>query len=73
MSEVYFRRIFHTLYGKSPKEYMIAMRIERARQLLSDGGFSVREVAALCGYFEETHFSREFKRHVGCAPSEFIK
>lgn len=73
MSEVYFRRIFRALHGKGPKEYMIGMRIERARQLLSDGGFSVREVAALCGYFEETHFSREFKRHVGCAPSNFIK
>lgn len=71
ISEVYFRRIFHALYGKSPKEYVIDMRIERARRLLSDGGFTVREVAALCGYFEETHFSREFKRHVGCSPSDY--
>lgn len=73
ISEVYFRRIFHALHGKSPKEYVIDMRIERARRLLSDGSFTVREVAALCGYFEETHFSREFKRHTGCSPSDYAK
>ena len=73
ISEVYFRRIFHALHGKSPKEYVIDMRIERARRLLSDGSFTVREVAALCGYFEETHFSREFKRHTGCSPSDYVK
>lgn len=73
ISEVYFRRIFHALHGKSPKEYVIDMRIERARRLLSDGGFSVREVAALCGYYEETHFSREFKHHTGCSPSDYAK
>ena len=71
MSEVYFRHIFSALHGKSPKEYIIDMRIERAKSLLASGQFSVREIAALCGYFEETHFSREFKRRTGRRPSEY--
>ena len=71
ISEVYFRRIFHALHGKSPKDYVIDLRIERASRLLSDGGFSVREVAELCGYFEETHFSREFKKRTGITPASY--
>jgi transcriptional regulator GlxA family with amidase domain len=49
------------------------MRIERARQMLADGSFSVRQVAALCGYFEETHFSREFKHRIGVSPAGYRK
>ena len=71
MSEVYFRRIFRTLHGKSPTDYIIDMRMERASRLLFDGGFSVREVAELCGYYEETHFSREFKKRMGISPASY--
>ncbi len=71
MSEVYFRRIFHDLHGKSPKDYIADMRITRACQLLSDGGFSILAISKLCGYSEPTHFSREFKRRVGVCPADY--
>ena len=71
MSEVYFRRLFLARYGKSPKDYVTALRIERACRLLSDGGFSTGEIALLCGYAEQAHFSREFKRHVGVSPTDY--
>ena len=73
MSEVYFRRIFSAIHGKSPKDYIIDMRMERAKSLLAGGQFSVRETAALCGYFEETHFSREFKHRIGHCPSDYTE
>ena len=71
MSEVYFRRLSLSRYGKSPKDYVTALRIERACRLLSDGGFSTGEIALLCGYAEQAHFSREFKRHVGVSPTDY--
>ncbi len=71
VSEVYFRRLFLAKYGVSPKEYLINLRIRYAKQLLSSGEFSVSRVAELCGYPEPCHFSREFSRIVGVAPSEY--
>ncbi|MBQ8849122.1 MAG: helix-turn-helix transcriptional regulator [Clostridia bacterium] len=71
MSEVYFRRIFINRFGVSPKEYMIRKRIEYAKQLLSSGQFSIKEVAELCGYSEPCHFSREFSKRVGVSPTDY--
>ena len=73
VSEVYFRRLFQSKHGISPKEYIVRRRIEYARELLSSGQFTVSEVARLAGYGELCHFSREFKRRVGLAPSEYRK
>lgn len=71
VSEVYFRRIFEKRFKMSPKEYMIRKRIEYAKQLLASGQVSVAETAAICGYGEPCHFSREFKRRTGMAPKEY--
>ena len=71
ISEVYFRRIFSEYYGISPKEYVIRMRLEYAKELLLSGQLSVGETAELCGYAEPCHFSREFHKRVGCSPAEY--
>ena len=71
VSEVYFRRLFLHFFGVSPKEYMIKKRMDYARVLLRSGDFSVSETAALCGYAEPCHFSREFSRRVGVNPSQY--
>lgn len=71
VSEVYFRKNFQDQFGISPKEYLIRMRMEYAKSLLLSEQFSVSEVATLCGYAEPCHFSREFLRRVGVAPSQY--
>ncbi len=71
ISEVYFRKIFLDKMGVSPKEYIIAMRMDYAKQLLAAGQLSVGEVAALCGYAEVCHFSREFAARVGVSPGKY--
>jgi AraC-like DNA-binding protein len=73
ISEAYFRRIFLNEFGTSPKEYMIGLRINYAKQLLESGDFTVSQAAQLCGYAEPCHFSREFAKHVGVPPSEYQK
>ena len=73
ISEVYFRRLFLSAFGLSPKEYIIQKRIEYAKNLLSSTEYSVSEVAALCGYAEPCHFSREFSRRVGTPPGKYRK
>jgi len=71
ISEAYFRRIFISKFGVSPKEYIINMRMNYAKQLLKSGQFSVGETANLCGYAEECHFSREFTKRVGVNPKKY--
>lgn len=71
VSEAYFRRLFLEKFGISPKEHIIHLRIGYAKQLLESKQFSVSEVAALCGYAEPCHFSREFTKRVGISPSEY--
>jgi AraC-like DNA-binding protein len=71
VSEVYLRKIFEKKFGVSPKEYMISLRMEYAKQLLSSGEVGVAEVAQMCGYAEPCHFSREFKKRFGISPKNY--
>jgi len=71
VSEVYLRKIFEKKLGVSPKEYMISLRMEYAKQLLSSGEVGVAEVAQMCGYAEPCHFSREFKKRFGTSPKNY--
>ncbi len=73
ISEAYFRRIFMDKFGTSPKEYIIGLRMNYARDLLQSGMLSVSEVARICGYAEQCHFSREFKKAFGVCPSQYKK
>ncbi len=71
ISDAYFRRLFAGKYGLSPKEYIIKLRMDLAKMLLSSGDLSVSETASFCGYAEPCHFSREFARHVGVSPKAY--
>ena len=71
VSEVYLRKIFEKKLGVSPKEYMISLRMEYAKQLLSSGEVGVAEAAQMCGYAEPCHFSREFKKRFGVSPKNY--
>ena len=67
----YFRRLFREHFGDSPISYINKMKIKKAEELLSSGMYSISEAAYLSGYTDLSHFSREFKRHVGLAPKEY--
>jgi AraC-like DNA-binding protein len=52
--------------------YVIARRVERAKQLLQTGSdFSQTEVAAHAGFSDQSQFSHHFKRMVGVTPGQF--
>ena len=71
-SEVYFRRLFLEQYGVTPRQYIIAFRINRAKQLLARGDMKIQAVSGLCGFSNAYHFSRAFKQHVGVTPTEYM-
>ncbi len=71
ISRGYLRNLFYKHRGMSPQEYLMKLRIERAKELLSQGVLSVTEVAAAVGYSDLLGFSRIFKKHTGYSPSAY--
>jgi len=71
LSRSHFATLYTKMLGISPMEDLIRARLWRARTLLSDGGMSVAEAAERSGFGSVCHFSRLFRKHVGCAPRDY--
>ena len=71
ISEVYFRKLFVKHFGISPKQYIIDIRIQKAKQLLSEGITKISSISEEAGFSNPYHFSRLFKEHTGRTPSEY--
>ena len=72
LSAYHFARQFKAATGLPPHQYVIARRVERARQLLQAGtDLSLAEVAAHAGFSDQSQFSHHFKRLVGVTPGQF--
>ncbi len=73
VSETYFRQLFQSIYGVSPKQYIQDRRLAHAYTILeSDDYANIHTVAATVGYEDALYFSRVFKRKYGISPS-FLK
>ncbi|WP_128630488.1 helix-turn-helix domain-containing protein [Paenibacillus oralis] len=66
-----FAYAFRKYAGMFPIDYLIRHRMSRARQLLVATSCSVSEIAESVGYGDAHYFSRLFRKHTGCSPSEF--
>lgn len=64
-------RVFREHTGQNPKAYLDHLRVEHARHLLRRGDYTVKEIAARCGFSDARHFSRTFTRKTGVQPSDF--
>jgi AraC family transcriptional regulator len=72
LSPYHFARQFKATTGLPPHQYVIARRVEWAKQLLQGGGdLSLAEVAASAGFWDQSHFTHHFKRLVGVTPGQF--
>ena len=64
---------FRSRLGVSPGEYVRRLRLEWAAQRLTDEDASIAEVALRAGFYDQSHFSRMFRRHFGIAPAAWRK
>src|SRR5262245_32595236 len=72
LSPNYFAWQFKRATGLPPHQYVIARRVERAKQFLqTESDFSLAEVAAHAGFSDQSQFSHHFKRLVGVTPGQF--
>lgn len=71
MSQTTFRQTFLKITGRNPHQYFEQLRIERAAQLLLQTERTINSIALAEGYDDPYHFSRVFKRVMGCSPYQF--
>jgi AraC family transcriptional regulator len=72
LSAYHFARQFKAATGLPPHQYVIARRVERAKQLLQAGtNLSLVEIAASAGFSDQSQFCHHFKRVVGVTPRQF--
>lgn len=74
LSPVYISKIFKEETGESPINYLIKIRLEKARDILltSEGG-SIKSIANSVGYEDVYHFSKLFKKYYGISPLYYKK
>ena len=66
---IYYRSFF----SSTPKNDLLHARLEKAKNLLSNEALQVKEVAQLCGFGSQAHFTRYFKSCCGCAPGAYAR
>jgi AraC-like DNA-binding protein len=71
MSRRYFEKLFFAEHGMTPRDYVIGLRMDLARELLLNEKLSVTDVSTELGYADVYHFSKLFKQKTGYSPAEY--
>jgi len=72
-SKAYFSRAFSRSVGMAPHRWLMKRRIEVAKETLRDGRLSVSDVAAACGFCDQSHLTRAFTQMVGVSPRAWLR
>lgn len=73
LSTFHLCHLFKSQTGLSPEQYSRSLRMEKARHLLTTTLFSIKQIMAMAGYNDKSHFARHFRKAFGLTPSEYRK
>jgi AraC-like DNA-binding protein len=73
LSSSHYSRLFKQYTNYSPIQYLMHLRMDRAKELLILSDYRLKAIAQSVGYDDELYFSRMFKKVVGISPSEYTK
>ena len=73
LSTAHFSRAFRETMGRAPHQYLLSMRLEKARRLLEVPYASLSDVAHRTGFADQAHFTRLFKRSYGITPGALVR
>ena len=73
ISEVYLRKLFKKYLNTTPKQYVSDIRLQKAKQLLSEGILKISSISDECGFLSSYNFCRFFKDKTGLTPTEYMK
>lgn len=71
ISYSHFRKLFREHLQRSPHDFLLSARMQRAADLLQRGGMSIKEVGIACNYDDLAQFSKVFKKQIGLSPRQF--
>jgi AraC family transcriptional regulator len=71
LSSGYFSRAFRQTTGVTPHQWVIRRKVERARQLLLGNGLGLADIALVCGFVDQSHFTRVFTKLEGESPGRW--
>ncbi|CAM4451761.1 iron complex transport system substrate-binding protein [Paenibacillus endophyticus] len=67
----YLARVFKRKYGSSPMEYLVQIRMNKAKALIMETDIPIRTIAESVGYTDIYYFNRLFKKQAGATPAQF--
>jgi AraC family transcriptional regulator len=70
-SRTHFLRMFQAATGRTPHNYLIHLRLERAQEMIKKQPVSLVDVATACGYSSHSHMTRAFRKILGVTPSAY--
>lgn len=73
LSPFYFSRLFKQTIGQSPHQFLMAYRIEQAKKMLRETGRPMIDIAHVCGFSDQAHFSRVFKQFEDDTPKKWLQ
>jgi AraC family transcriptional regulator len=73
ISPFHFIRLFKQTIGISPYQFMLQLKIERAKQLIQQSEFSLTSIAYQLGFMDQAHFCNAFKKATGVTPLQYKK
>lgn len=68
LSTSHFSRLFKSVIGDSPYQFLMRYRVEQAEEMMLDPANALIEVALACGFSDQPHLTRIFKQHRGVTP-----
>jgi DNA-binding GntR family transcriptional regulator/AraC-like DNA-binding protein len=71
LSTTHFSHMFRKSTGVSPHQFVLRLRVERAKEMLRAVEARVLDVAVACGFKTQQHFARVFRRLCGASPTEY--
>ncbi len=72
-SPIYFHKLFKSITGHSPAEYLLQFRITKAQELLAATDLPLCDIALQCGFTSQSYFNYVFRREKQCTPAEYRK
>lgn len=71
MSKAHFARVFKQVTGMPPVQFMLRIRIDRAKELLDFTDQTVADIAEACGFSDQNYFARTYKKFIGMSPTQY--
>ena len=67
----YFSSLFKNETGTTVRDYILNIRIKKAKELMKDNNYKIIDIAIAVGYQDASHFNRAFKNITGMSPNRY--